>query len=163
MQPERSRNHKSNKVMIGDFYISTKEGKQVIREDLFDKKALEIANKLYTTSTYNNRQHSSGVGGTQLRRIFDEVKRFEYLLQLNENEWQNQLPYIKMIKSKIRYTVARAIRNERNRDVIDCYEALALFISEGIDSIKEQRDYEVFLALFEAVYGFYYEHAPNRS
>lgn len=163
MQPVRPGNQNPQKALIGGFYITTKDGKQVIREDLFDKKALEIANKLYPSSSQNYKDKNSGVSGTQLRRIFDEVKRFDYLLQLNEDEWENQLPYIKMIKSKIRYTVARARKKESSWVVIDCYEALASFISEGIDTIKERRDYEVFLALFEAVYGFYYEHAPNRS
>ncbi|MGD9927944.1 MAG: type III-A CRISPR-associated protein Csm2 [Sphaerochaeta sp.] len=148
--------------MIGGFY---EDGESRVKPDLFDSKALEIANKLYKVShnEYNGRDVINGVSGTQLRRIFDEVKRFEYLLQLDTTMWDIQLPYIKMIKSKVRYTIARSTRNLRNSDEIGCYKALSDFLIEGIDSIQKQKDYEVFLALFEAVYGFYYEHAPNRS
>jgi len=161
----RQENQSSSRALIGGFYIIDSEGKKKVKPDLFDAKAQEIANKFYknTVNKYNQRPESVGVSGTQLRRVFDEVKRFEYLLQLDSASWDAQLPYIKMIKSKIRYTIARKTRNERKQDALDCYAALSSFLTEGIDAIQEQQDYEVFLALFEAVYGFYYEHAPDRS
>ncbi len=162
-QPGQGRQNFSNEI-IGGFYVTNSDGKKKVKPDLFDTKALNIAKRFYkeTTDRYGNKR-PEGVSGTQLRRVFDEVKRFEYLLQLDSVSWDTQLPYIKMIKSKVRYTIARVLRNERKQDVIGCYEALSSFLIEGIDSIQEQQDYEVFLALFEAVYGFYYEHAPNRS
>lgn len=156
--------HPKRDAIIGSFYSDQKDEKKIVDKDLFDKKAQEIANRLWTEkqNQHTGRRYPIGISITQLRRIFDEVKRFEHLLQLNDDEWDKQLPYIKMIKSKIRYAVARAKKNS-SRDVHSCYDFLASFISEGIDCIREQQDYEVFLGLFEAVYGFYYEHAPNRG
>ncbi|MBJ2356728.1 type III-A CRISPR-associated protein Csm2 [Sphaerochaeta sp. S2] len=150
----------SGPSIIGGFY---EDGESRVKPDLFDTKAQEIAKKLYKVSQYRGRDVTNGVSGTQLRRIFDEVKRFDYLLQLDAAMWESQLPYIKMIKSKVCYTIARSTRNLHNSDEIRCYDVLSAFLIEGIDSIHKQKDYEVFLALFEAVYGFYYEHAPNRS
>ncbi|NLE14255.1 MAG: type III-A CRISPR-associated protein Csm2 [Spirochaetales bacterium] len=165
MAQPKPENQNSSRALIGGFYIAGSDGKKKVKPELFDAKAQEIANRFYkeTINRFNQRPVQVGVSGTQLRRVFDEVKRFDYLLQLDSESWDAQLPYIKMIKSKIRYTIARMTRNERNQDVLDCYAALSSFLIEGIDAIHEQQDYEVFLALFEAVYGFYYEHAPNRS
>jgi len=97
-------------VEIDGFY--TDDGNP--KKELFDKKAKDIADSIV------------GVSATQLRRIYDEVKRFEQII--SQENWSSQYPYILMIKSKTRYAVAKATK-----------------------------DYHVFLALFEAVYGFCYE------
>lgn len=133
-------------VEIGSFY---KDGK--IQPDLFDKKAKKIADSFCGNKF-------SGVKSTQIRKIYDEVKRFERLLEINENSWEEQLPYIKMIKSKTSYAVARAKKEKSNAPY---YENLGEFIKEGIELIENKKDYQVFLALFEAVYGFYYENKPD--
>ena len=65
-----------------------------------------------------------------------------------------------MIKSKVHYTVARSKKNGKKEDSI-YYDNLRGFISEGIDLIKSPKDYQVFVALFESVYGFYYENRPD--
>ena len=90
----------------------------------------------------------------------DKVKRFEQLLDADEKNWEKELPYIKMMKSKIRYAVARAVK-DKGKYVEDYYKNFASFISEGIDLIKDEQDYRVFISLFEAVCGFYYENAPK--
>jgi CRISPR-associated protein Csm2 len=142
------------------FYVNggatSKDGSRIVRPELFDEEAKKIAGSF---SSKNDRGYLEGVGATQLRRIFDEVKRFDQLLQAGPEQWEKQLPYIKMVKSKIRYTVARATKNKSN--LAKYYKNLADFIANGVDQIENRQDYEVFLALFEAVYGFYYENAPN--
>ncbi|MDR2580747.1 MAG: type III-A CRISPR-associated protein Csm2 [Fibromonadaceae bacterium] len=92
-----------------------------------------------------------GVTKNQLRRIFDEVKRFENI--------SFDLPRIKMIISKTKYAVARA--KQKNIKVKEQYEALDKFIEDGIKSIQNETHYKNFVSLFEAVYGFYYEKAPQ--
>lgn len=142
------------------FYESGKaispDGSRIVRPKLFDEDARKIADSF---SSRNDRGYPEGVGSTQLRRLFDEVKRFDQLLQADPEQWDRQLPYIKMIKSKIRYTVARATKTKPA--LARYYKNLADFIANGIDMIENRQDYEVFLALFEAVYGFYYENAPK--
>jgi CRISPR-associated protein Csm2 len=139
---------------IGGFY----EGGNV-KPDLFDGTAVAVASSIV------------GVTGTQLRRIFDEVKRFEQLLETSSGDeqgeqdeqkiWKKHEPYIRMIKSKVSYTVARAIDKASQADA-NGYRNLSKFITRCIDLVEGIHDYRVFVALFEAVYGFYYEKAPNR-
>ncbi len=140
-------------VKIQTFYKT--DGK-TINPDLFDGTAKKVA--LSFKGTDRNGK-DIGVTSTQLRRIFDEVKRFEQILTLQENQWEKQLPYIKMIKSKVAYSVARASKQKSAEKGV--YKNLESFISSGIDLIKTQEDYHVFVNLFEAAYGFYYELAPG--
>ena len=91
--------------------------------------------------------------------MFDEVKRYERLIGEDDASWLEQYPYIKMIKSRTHYTIARCKKNDKNN--AKYYDNLSEFISEGIDLIKSKRDYHVFVSLFEAVYGFYYENRPD--
>lgn len=140
-------------VKISSFY---KAGTKTIEPDLFDGVAKKVA---LSFKGKNNGGKDIGVTSTQLRRIFDEVKRFEQILTLQENQWEKQLPYIKMIKSKVAYAVARASKQKSEEKGV--YKNLETFISSGIDLIKNQEDYHVFVNLFEAAYGFYYELAPS--
>lgn len=140
-------------VKITSFYKT--DGK-TIQEDLFDAVALKVAQSFKGKDKFGK---DIGVTSTQLRRIFDEVKRFEQILVLQENQWEKQLPYIKMIKSKVAYSVARAAKQKADEKGV--YKNLEIFISSGIDLIKTQEDYHVFVNLFESAYGFYYELAPG--
>lgn len=140
-------------VKIETFYKA--DGKTV-DENLFDSMALNIAKSF---KGKNKKGQDIGVTSTQLRRIFDEVKRFEQILTLQENQWEKQLPYIKMIKSKVAYSVARAAKQKSEEKGV--YKNLEHFISSGIDLIKTQEDYHIFVNFFEAAYGFYYELAPS--
>ncbi|MEL5720918.1 MAG: type III-A CRISPR-associated protein Csm2 [Treponemataceae bacterium] len=89
---------------------------------------------------------------TQLRRLFDEVKRFDQLVETKS--WDEIAPYIKMINSKVRYTVARM--KKTNRYSSEYYENLDRFMSDALKLVNDKNSYLVFSKLFEAVYGFYY-------
>jgi CRISPR-associated protein Csm2 len=138
-------------VTIDGFYTADKK----IKPDLFDKTALVIAESFYI------KDFQIGVSITQLRRLFDEVKRFEQILDVSPGQWEAQLPYIRMIKSKVSYTVAKAIKQKTSEEKV--YKNLAAFITQGIDLVRELQDYHVFVSLFEAAYGFYYEKAPKSA
>lgn len=129
---------------------------QKVDPELFDAQALAIAK---TFIGKNGKGEAIGVTSTQLRKIFDEVKRFEQLLSVGEDQFEKQLPYIKMIKSKVAYSVARAAKNKPETEKL--YENLRVFILSAIDLVKKEEDYHIFVSLFEAVYGFYYELAPK--
>lgn len=107
----------------------------------------------------NKKGFDIGVTSTQLRRVFEEVKRFEQVLLTSNDQWEKQYPYIRMIKSKVAYTVARASKQKTEEKGV--YKNLEVFISSCINLIKKQEDYHVFVNLFEAAYGFYYELAPR--
>ena len=140
-------------IEITSFYKT--DGK-TIREDLFDNVAMSVAKSL---KGKNKKGFDIGVTSTQLRRIFEEVKRFEQILLSTDNQWEKQLPYIKMIKSKVAYTVARASKQKAEEKGV--YKNLEIFISSCINLIQTQEDYHIFVNLFEAAYGFYYELAPK--
>lgn len=155
---------------IGSFYT---QGTNIIRPDLFNEYAEKVAKSLAVVSLKKDErgnvikdkkgnpiENRYGITSTQLRRLFDEVKRYETLIDDDNLEsWSLQYPYIKMIKSKVHYTVARAKKREEKNSKY--YDNLSAFISEGIDLIKSVKDYHIFVSLFEAVYGFYYENRPD--
>jgi len=123
-----------------------------ITPEFFNSNAKNYADSFVKPWTDNRGNvRSDGVSITQLRRIFDEVKRFENI--------PFDLPHIKMIISKTKYAVARA--KQKNGKAAKQYEALDKFIEDGINSIKKEEHYKNFVSLFEAVYGFYYEKAPK--
>ena len=136
------------------------DGKSV-NPDLFDGIARNIADSFVRIVGEGYNRKSCGVGRTQMRRLYDEVKRFEQNLDGKEETWNKHYPYIKMIKSKLSYNITRAI--EKNRDSDTGYKKLSEFITDGIDQVKNEDDYRVFVALFEAVYGFYYEKSPREN
>lgn len=153
---------------INSFYVS---GTDKIRPDLFNEFAEKVAkgfscvkNEEYfdkKTQAKKYKEVRNGVTSTQIRRLFDEIKRYERLINDDDcSSWEKQYPYIKMIKSKVHYTVARSKKNGKREDAI-YYDNLSQFISEGIDLIKSAKDYHIFVSLFEAVYGFYYENRPD--
>ncbi|MDR1636741.1 MAG: type III-A CRISPR-associated protein Csm2 [Treponema sp.] len=138
-------------VTIGSFY---KDGTKNPKDDLFEETARKIAESFF-------RDKYVCVTKTQIRRLFDEVKRFVQLLDISEEQWEAQKPYIRMISSKASYSIARAI--EKNRDAEGVYKNLRDFITQGIKQVHDADDFRVFAALFEAAYGFYYEINHNKD
>ena len=133
--------------MIETFY---EKGTRDVRPKLFDT----IANKIATEFIGRNKENQFGkVTKRQLRRLFDEVKRFEQVLDGTPENWKKNYPLIRMVKSKASYNIARSKTTKGNNDV---WDNLYGFIDEGIGLIEVEEDYHVFLSLFEAVYGFYY-------
>lgn len=147
MQSHEDKSFTPKSVKILKFYNSDNK---VITE-LFDKTAQDVAESFLGK---NKKGCDIGVTSSQLRKIFDEVKRFEQLLLVSPGQWEKQLPYIKMIKSKVAYSVARASKEKEKAGI---YKNLEEFLSSSIDLIKKEEDYHVFVSLFEATYGFYYE------
>ncbi|OJF75916.1 MAG: type III-A CRISPR-associated protein Csm2 [Treponema sp. CETP13] len=146
--------------LIGSFYSDMT--KKTVKPELFDTTAKHIASTLAASKVNprNNRVIKNGVSSTQLRRLFDEIKSYERILKSEGSQsWDKYYPYVLMIKSKTAYSVERSIR--KNKWDKEYYKALQNFINDGIDLIKDETDYHVFVALFEAVYGFYYENAPK--
>ena len=118
-------------IEIKTFY---KEGTKIPLPDLFDKNAADVADSFVGK---NKKGFEIGVSSTQLRRIFDEVKRYEQILSQPDAKWDEQLPYIKMIKSKVAYSVARAAKNKPEEKGV--YSNLEKFISSSINLIRMKK------------------------
>ncbi|MDH5682478.1 MAG: type III-A CRISPR-associated protein Csm2 [Spirochaetota bacterium] len=125
-----------------------------VLDDLYDEKAKDIVNTFYEK---NNRGMYNSISTRQLRRVYDEVKHFEALLnQKKMQNWHELYPLIKMIKAKVTYNTSRVISKEHwNKNV---YQSFKDFIVYSISNIRKDKpeDFFVFTKLFEAVYGFYY-------
>lgn len=149
---------------IKSFYISETND---IRPELFNDYAESVAKCFASKKEFVKKDGSkginrSGVTSTQLRRLFDEVKSYKRIIkENNKKSWNEQYPYIKMIKAKTHYTIARAKKNDKKNS--EYYDNVLTFISEGIDLIHTYQDYSVFVALFESVYGYYYENRPDNN
>ena len=125
-----------------------------------EKLFCETAEKIEQSFAQNDNGRLKGkVSATQIRRLFDEVKHYQNLITDSE-KWEQQFPYIRMMKAKVSYTIARAIKSNSRAKAY--YTNLENFIFSGIDQIKKQDDYYIFVALFEAVYGFYYGMNPDK-
>ena len=128
-----------------------------LKADLFDSEAQKIASSWIGSKDGK----AIGVTSSQLRRVYDEVKRFELLLVPGSNQWEKQYAYIKLIKSKAAYTLTRA--GKKDKSLKGLYANLNTFIASSIDLIKTEADYKVFSSLFVAAYGFYYQMANEKK
>lgn len=124
-----------------NFKLYKDEGdRRVVDADLFDKQAKAIA------TTF------SGISSTRMRRFFDSVKVISRKPDFESRFDEASLPEIRLLKSKCAYMVGRADGKEREK-----LKNLKEFISNGVDQVKCAKDYQVFVSVFEAVYGFFYD------
>jgi len=97
--------------------------------ELFNKTAENLANLIDTNST-------------QMRKFY------EYILELNDRakseSFENILPFVKMLNSKIAYA--------KSRGHIDNF--FVEMLKKCIEQVKNQKDLETFKLFFEAVIGF---------
>ena len=110
-----------------------------IRAELLDSEARIIAGQL----------KSKGITTHQVRKFYDEVKKYQGLLDKNE-PYKKIKPLIIMLKSKAKYASTKKPKMKI------FYE----FIKQSIDKIKtggediEKKKFHAFCLFFEAVYGF---------
>ena len=108
-----------------------------IRAELLDKEAQDIAGQFKRITTH------------QVRRFYDEVKKYQGLLDKNE-PYKKIKPLIIMLKSKAKYAASK------KKEMRIFYE----FIKQSIDNIKtggediEKKKFNAFCLFFEAIYGF---------
>lgn len=101
-----------------------------------------------------NRERTQKVNNpTQLRKFFDEVIRFQGMLQSNPEQFNELLPYIKMINAKAAYAAGR--------DLIGT--EFKAFLSDSLKQVNNRDDFEVFCTFFEAFLGFYKFYAEKEK
>lgn len=116
--------------------------KKQIDPELFSTVAEEIAKKIY-----KEQQDSRGKANkpTQIRKFYDEVIRFDSMLKVNPQEFENILPYIKMLNAKAAYAMGRDLVSSEFKS----------FINNSLNQIKAKEDFDAFAGLFEAFMGYY--------
>ncbi len=123
------------------------KNKKIIDPELFSTKAEELARKIY-----REQEESRGKANkpTQLRKFYDEVLRFNSMIQgLSEDkrkeEFEKILPYIKMLNAKAAYALGRDLISKSFKD----------FIFNSLNKIDDLSDFETFAGFFESFMGFY--------
>jgi CRISPR-associated protein Csm2 len=99
--------------------------------ELFNATAKEWAKKIERTKK------------SQVRNFYDKV--LELHNDLEKKEWEDILPFIKMLNSKVAYAVNRKVASRE-------FETM---MNACIQEVKTQEDLKVFKLFFEAVLGFY--------
>lgn len=82
---------------------------------------------------------------TQVRKFFDEVIRFQGMVQSDPTQFGELLPYIKMLNAKAAYAAGRDLIGPEFKG----------FLNESLKQVNDQQDFELFCSFFEAFLGFY--------
>lgn len=90
---------------------------------------------------------------TQIRKFFDEVIRFQGMIQNNPEQFNELLPYIKMINAKAAYATGRDLIGTEFKG----------FLSDSLKQINDCQDFELFCSFFEAFLGFYKYYAEKEK
>ena len=116
--------------------------KKLLDPDLFSEKAEELAKEIYKEQKENRGKANKP---SQIRKFYDEVLRFDSMLKINPAEFENILPYLKMLNAKAAYAMGRDLVSKGFKD----------FISGSLNQIKDKDDFDAFAGLFEAFMGYY--------
>ena len=120
------------------------DGKPVLREDLLDERARQLGEQ-FARGGYNR------VSSAQMRRFYGDVKSLQK--EIEKGDFRDYLARVRMLKSKVAYAAGRGTISR----------AFQQFISTCVDLIKEARDYEDFVTVFESVVGYYYGAGGERN
>lgn len=99
------------------------------------------------------------VSKSQMRKIFDEIKRFKFMLKEGAS-WEDVFPLVLMQKAKISYLCKRS--SEQSNNDTDYYANLKKLTFSLIDMCDSEIAYEAYVNFMEALYGFYYEIALKK-
>jgi CRISPR-associated protein Csm2 len=126
--------------MVINFWME-KQTKQ-IDPQLFSKIAEDLAQELNKERIASRDKANKP---TQIRKFYDEVLRFQSLIQANRDEFTKLLPYIKMLNAKAAYAMGRDLISVSFKE----------FISKSIEQVDDPDDFDIFAGFFEAFMGFY--------
>ena len=123
------------------------KGKKQIDPELFSQQADDLAKQVNLERGRTDKLNNP----TQLRKFFDEVIRFQTLLQGDGEQFSALLPYIKMINAKAAYAMGRELIGPQMKN----------FISDSLKQVNDRDDFELVCSFFEAFMGFYKYHVET--
>jgi CRISPR-associated protein Csm2 len=82
---------------------------------------------------------------SQIRNFYDKVLKLYQDSKKKDSEWEDIIPFVKMLNSKVAYA--------ETRDVVNC--AFVDMMNQCITQIDSEEKLEVYKLFFEAVLGFY--------
>ncbi len=122
------------------------KSKKLLEPELFSSIAEDWAKEVKNSCNKDKKDKPTNNKPTQIRKFYDEVIRFNSIVETNPDEFDNILPYLKMLNAKAAYAVGR------KQLVSDKFKQ---FISESLSQIKDKDDFSAFVGLFESFIGYY--------
>lgn len=119
------------------------KSKNQLDPELFSAKAEELAKEI--NADRQNTKNKEVNKSTQIRNFYEEVLRFDSMLKTKPDDFDNTLPYLKMINAKVAYATGRGL-------VTNSFKK---FISNSLKQVNDKEDFEAFAGLFEAFMGYY--------
>ena len=113
--------------------------------NLFDTTAKEWAEAIEESKCKNKKGKivDMKTKKTQLRNFYDKVLELEE--QAAQESWENVLPFVKMLNSKVSYA--------SHREVVNC--EFSNMMTQCISQVNTKEDLTKFKLFFEAVLGFF--------
>jgi len=108
------------------------------------KKLLDSEAKNWAKRIYGDRKDPQ-TSKTQIRAFYDKLLEYYNEVFLDKKEFDDVLPFIKMLKSKVAYAKGRKVVKGQ----------FVNFMNDGIDAINSKEDLKNFKLLFEAVLGYF--------
>ncbi|NAZ30932.1 MAG: type III-A CRISPR-associated protein Csm2 [Caldimicrobium sp.] len=128
--------------------------KRLVNPDLFSKIAYDWSEKIsgWSDSGDINRQKQNKNRRSQIRKFYDEVLFFyDNLKNKPKENFKQFLPFIKMIRAKVYYSLGRKHIDNDFKEMIE----------KCLNQIEDWDDFEVFKNFFEAFMGYYRFHRPS--
>ena len=142
---EKQKIAKGGEIVSFSYY--DKDGK--VKKDLFDKMAEEEAKKW---ASARDRRGKPELSNTQVRKFYNEIKAIERYIELKgEENFEQKLPEIKMIKAKAAYAYGRKLQKKGGSITREFKD----FLDKHIGQINTYQDFKIFCKFFEAVVGFF--------
>ncbi|MCB0184386.1 MAG: type III-A CRISPR-associated protein Csm2 [Caldilineaceae bacterium] len=145
-----------------------------VRSTLFD----EVARDLGQAFADNRRRGGTGVSSSQLRNFYSEVKALEIRLQemsraapdighqadgedhehidIAPSVFRTNEYMVRMIGPKIAYIQGKKTGGNVSREFRE-------FIENSLANVQNERDFKVFMRLFESVVGYFYGFEGGRN
>lgn len=123
------------------------KGKKQLDPELFSSRAEQLAKEIADEGSNKTNKP------TQIRKFFDEVMRFDSMLKAKPSDFDNILPYLKMLNAKAAYSAGRDLISGEFKN----------FISNSLNQVKDKDDFDAFAGLFEAFIGYYKFYRPSEG
>jgi len=124
-------------------FWSDKE-KKLVNTTLFSEIAFKYSEIISSKDKKKNKR-------SQLRKFYDEVLFFYDRLKGEKDKFQQFLPYIKLIRAKLYYSVGRKHITDEFRTMVE----------SCLNQVETWDDFEVFKNFFEAFMGYYRYHRKD--
>jgi len=123
-------------------------------KELFNKTAQNWAETIFEDKEYIEKEKrgrieknfkKDPIKTTQMRKFYDQVLLKYNEVKIDKKEFDEVLPFIKMINSKVEYAYSRELVSKSFREMM----------RTSIEQIEDEKKLENFKLFFEAVIGFY--------